>query len=177
MKRIIPVIILLALGFALEATPAYSDELGTPIVVTTFKADRGTMGIPRWKGYMDQANPDHFWMSYANAGSTLGNLNYTADGGLTWSSDVIQVDFYGYLDFHTSLYGRNGELYFTWPGRDYVCFRKFNAPAHSEADRDPVHEFSYTTNLFRSNIMVQDNGRIWVFTRSSNDAGENVKYN
>ncbi len=177
MKRMILVTVYLASILAAAALTVYSDELSAPIVATTFKADRGTMGIPRWKGYMDQANPNHFWMSYANAGSTLGNINYTTDGGLTWSSDVIQVDFYGYLDFHTSLYGRNGELFFTWPGRDYVCFRKFNAPAHSEADRDPVHEFSYTSNLFRSNIMVQDNGRIWVFTRSSDNAAENVKYN
>jgi len=169
---IISIMIISLFGPALSA-----DEISTPSLITTFKADRGTMGIPRWKGYMDQANPDHLWVSYANAGSTLGNVNYTTDGGQTWSTNIMQVDFYGYLDFHTSLFGRNGELYFTWPGRDYVCFRKFNAPAQSADDRDPIHEFSYTTGMFRSNIMVQDNGRIWVFTRSSDDAAENVKYN
>jgi len=171
-KSLYGIILIAALSPSLLA-----DEISSPSLITTFTSDRGTMGIPRWKGYMDQSNPDHLWVSYANAGSSLGNVNYTTDGGQTWSDHVIQVDFYGYLDFHTSLYGHNGELYFTWPGRDYVCFRKFNAPAQSNDDREPTHEFAYTTNLFRSNVMVQDNGRVWVFTRSSDNASENVKYN
>lgn len=159
------------------ASGSRADEVGTPLPVATTALDGGTMGIPRWKGYMDQSNPDHFWISYGNAGTSYGNVNYTTDGGQTWSNDVFQVDFYGYLDYHTSVYGRSGELYYTWPGRDNVRFRKFSAPAQTDADRGPLIDFSYTTAQYRSNIMVQDNGRIWVFTRYSNDAGENVRYN
>lgn len=166
----------LAFILLLPVLQVSADQLTAPQVVTGFNSDRGTMGIPRWKGYMDQANPDHLWISFDNTGPRT-NICYTTDGGDTWSTDIIQIDINGYNDYHMSLFGRNGELFYTWPNRDGIAFRKFNTPAHSNDDRGPMYLFPGTTALYRSNIMVQGNGRIWVFTRFSTDPAENVRYN
>ncbi len=153
--------------------PVVADQLTTPIKVATSGADGSTLGIPRWKGYMSELDPNQFWLSYASAASSAGSMNYTTDAGSTWSTGIIQIDFNGWLDMHLSLFGRNGELYFTWPG---VHFRKFNAPAHSNDDRGALVTLGGTADANRSNIMVQSTGRIWVFTRDAGTASENVKY-
>ena len=152
---------------------AAADQLTQPKLVTTSDADGSTLGIPRWKGYMSELDPNDFWLSYASAGTTDGSMNYTTDAGESWSSNAMQIDVNGWLDFHLSLFGRNGELYFTLPG---CSFRKFNAPAQSNADRGPLVALAGTGTSHRSNIMVQNTGRIWIFTRASANAAENVKY-
>jgi hypothetical protein len=155
---------------------AAADEITPPQLVATSYQDGATLGIPRWKGYMSEENPDQFWLSYANQGSAENNVKYTTDGGVTWSSNVIQVDATGWLDYHLALFGKGGELFFSWPGVSSTLFRKFNAPAHSNDDRGPISSMAGTTVWHRSSVMVQDNGRIWVFTRISDQARENVRY-
>ncbi|SYZ73061.1 hypothetical protein TRIP_C21176 [Candidatus Zixiibacteriota bacterium] len=159
--------------FVVFIMPGTADQLTAPVKVASSGADGSTLGIPRWKGYMSELDPNQFWLSYASAASSAGSMNYTTDGGNTWSTDIIQIDFNGWLDMHLSLFGRNGNLYFTWPG---VHFRKFSAPAHSNDDRGALVTLSGTTDAHRSNIMVQNTGRIWVFTRDAGTASENVKY-
>jgi FlgD Ig-like domain/Fibronectin type III domain len=157
----------------LAGLDAVADQLTQPKLVATSDADGPTLGIPRWKGYMSELDPNNFWLSYASAGTTDGSLNFTTDAGESWSTNVMQIDVNGWLDFHLSLFGRNGELYFTMPG---CSFRKFNAPAQSNADRGPLVALAGTGASHRSNIMVQNTGRIWIFTRASANAAENVKY-
>ena len=156
--------------------PAFSQNPTPPVLVTTSGLDGSTLGIPRWKGYMSEVDPRDFWISYGSTGTSSGSLNYTTDGGSTWSSQVIQIDNTGWLDFHLSLFGLNGELYFTWPGATSINFRKFNSPAQGNGDRGPLVSISGTSSAHRSNIMVQSSGRIWVFTRRGSYPSENVLY-
>jgi len=127
---------------------------------------------------MSELDPSQFWISYANGGSAVSNVTYTTDSGATWSSQVYQIDFNGWMDFHLSLFGQGGDLYFTWPGavHNSVYFRKFNSPAHGDSDRGPIIPISGTSSAFRSNIMVEPSGRIWLFTRLTGSPGENVLY-
>lgn len=164
-------ILLAALLCGAQSTTA--DEVTSPVYVASSGANRPTLGIPRWKGYMHPSNPDHFWVSYASQSSTASELSVTTDGGQTWSSDPIKITNTGYMDFHLSLFGYNGELYFTWPGVD---FRKFSSPALSESNRGPLVELAGTEPSYRSNIMVDGTGRIWVFTRDGDNASQNVRY-
>ncbi len=154
----------------------FAQQVTSPHLVTTSQIDGATLGIPRWKGYMSPTDPDRLWISYSNGGSSLGNINYTTDGGTTWSSNVIQVDVTGWLDYHLSLFGKDNDLYFTWPGVSSILFRKFDYPAQSNDDREPIRTISGTTTQYRSNVMVDNNNRIWVFTRLSNSASQNVYY-
>jgi hypothetical protein len=78
---------------------------------------------------------------------------------------------------HTSVFGRNGNMYVTWPGRTTIMFRKFNGPISSNSNAGPLVTISNTTDAYRSNIMVQNTGRIWLFTRLGGSPGENVRYN
>ena len=149
----------------------------TPIIIGSSIVDGPTLAIPRWKGYMSQTNPDNFWAGYANGGSGFpSNLRYTTDGGETWSTEDIQVSANGRTDFHLSAAGLNDELYFTWPddAMNAIGFRKINYPAHSNSDRGPLGSISGTSSANRSNITVQDNGRIWLFTRLGNSSSSNV---
>lgn len=170
-----------ALLFALVVLPpvANADSVTAPVQIAASAASDGpTLGIPRWKAYMSETDPNQFWVSYANGGTSLGNITYTTDGAETWSSSVIQIDATGWLDMHLSTFGRNGNLYFTWPGTSAVMFRKFSSPAHSNTDRGPLVSIAGTTASHRSNLMVQNTGRIWLFTRLSyGSADENVLYN
>jgi len=126
---------------------------------------------------MSASNPNDFWLCYSRHGSSGTSMGYTTDdGGLTWSSHLLQVADDGTLDFHTSMFGTNNGLYFTWPRSLNIVFRKFNYPAHDNSDRDPMRTVLYGGADYRSNVMVQDNGRIWVFTRLSFDASQNVLY-
>ena len=159
-------------ALCLSTVPARAQTPTTPVLVTTFSSG-GTLGIPRWKGYMSPTNPNKFWASFANGGSSSNNLCYTTNAGATWSTNTITID--AYMDFHLSLFGRNDDLYFTFPEAE-VSFRHFASPAESIADADPVVTFSGTNGNHRSNIMVQDNGRIWVFTRQGGIPSENVRY-
>jgi hypothetical protein len=143
----------------------------TPVLVTTSGVDGATLGIPRWKGYMSPTNPDKFWLSFANSGGSSNDLCFTTNAGATWSGNTITIE--GYMDFHLSLFGRNNDLFFTFPG---VKFRRFIAPAESISDAGPLVTLNGTSAQHRSNIMVQDNGRIWVFTRQGSAASENVRY-
>jgi hypothetical protein len=171
LRRSFVIAVLLAL-----APAAFADEVGTPVRVAGSSSDSPTLGIPRWKGYMSPTDPNYFWISYAQASSSGGNVNYTTDGGANWSSDVIQTSFNGYVDYHLSLFGRNDELFFTWPGSAGTSFRKFNSPAHSNSDRGNLVTLAGTTAQYRSNVMVQSTGRIWVFTRLAGSAAQNVRY-
>ena len=169
----------LALGVALMAPLAVADSITAPVQIASSNASDGpTLGIPRWKAYMSETDPNQFWVSYANGGTSLGNITYTTDAGQSWSSSVIQVDATGWLDMHLSMFGRNGNLYFTWPGNSAIMFRKFSSPAHSNTDRGPLVSIAGTSASHRSNLMVQPNGRIWLFTRLSYASmSENVLYN
>ena len=120
---------------------------------------------------MSPTNPAKFWLSFANGGGNSNNLCFTTDAGATWSTNTITID--GYMDFHLSLFGRYNDLYFTFPG---VGFRRFASPAESIADASPLITLSGTSGAHRANVMVQDNGRIWVFTRQGATASENVRY-
>ncbi len=168
----------LVVGFMLTGAPIQADSLTTPIRIATSTANNGpTLGIPRWKGYMSELDPNQFYAVYGNGSNRLGNIAYTSDGGATWGTNVIQVDPLGYLDMHASVFGRNGNMYATWPGRSVIQFRKFNSPIHDNTDRGPLVTISGTTDAYRSNIMVQNTGRIWLFTRLGGSVGENVRYN
>lgn len=169
----------LLLGVALMAPLAVADSITAPVQIANSNASDGpTLGIPRWKAYMSETDPNQFWVSYANGGTSLGNITYTTDAGQSWSSSVIQVDATGWLDMHLSMFGRNGNLYFTWPGNSAIMFRKFSPPAHSNTDRGPLVSIAGTSASHRSNLMVQPNGRIWLFTRLSYASmSENVLYN
>jgi len=162
----------------LVSTPGniLAQEVTSPQLVATSLTDGATLGIPRWKGYMSETDPDLFWLSYANSNSNYGNINYTTDGGETWNSNIMQVDITGWLDYHLSLFGKDNELYYTWPGVSAISFRKFNSPAQSNNDRGSISTMPNTSAMHRSNVMVDGNGRIWVFTRYYNDASQNVLY-
>jgi len=155
-----------------------ADSLTVPIQIATSTASDGqTLGIPRWKAYMLETDPNQFWACFANGARSLSNISYTADGGNTWSTEAIQIDPAGYLDMHCSVFGRDGNLYATWPGVGGTTFRRFGAPIHSNADGGPLVSIAGTTALHRSNIMVQNTGRIWLFTRLSYASpSENVLY-
>jgi hypothetical protein len=151
----------------------FGDEITTPIVIANSAAEGATLGIPRWKGYISNLDPNTIWVSYASSATSAGSMTYSTDGGDTWSTEVIQIAGNGWLDMHLSLFGKDGELYFTYPG---VYFRKFNAPARSNDDRGDLINLGGTTESHRSNVTVQDNGRIWVFTRRGSYPAENVLY-
>lgn len=152
---------------------AGAEEVTLPVYVASSGANRPTLGIPRWKGYMHESNSNIFWISYASQSSSGSELSYTLDAGQSWSTEPIQISNNGYMDFHLSLFGYNGELYFTFPGVD---FRKFSSPAQGEEDRGPLVELVGTAPSFRSNIMVDGNGRIWIFTRDGDNSSENVRF-
>lgn len=170
--------IIAAAALIAVASPLFAQTLTPPIQITTSSASDGpTLGIPRWKGYMLETDPNQFWLAYASNSGTSGNIIYTTDGGQTWSSNVIQIDANGIMDMHLSVSGRNGDLFFTWPGLSSIGFREINAPAHAATDRGILTYIAGTTALHRSNIMVQNTGRIWLFTRLSYaSVAENVLY-
>ncbi len=177
LKSAVP--ILLVLGSIIMAPDGFADSVTEPVTIATSTAvDRPTLGIPRWKGYMHEADPNRFWATYTNGGRTRSQISYTTDGGGTWSTEPIQIDPDGYLDMHCSVFGRDGNLYATWPGRQTVTFRKFSFPAEGNDDAGPLVPIAGTDGYYRSNITVQDNDRIWLFTRLSyDDPSENVLFN
>jgi hypothetical protein len=158
-------------------SPLSAQNTITPpeLIGTSTNPDGPTLAIPRWKGYMSESNPAHFWVTYANASTNGNNIQYSTDSGSTWSTNNIYVGNDGGLNFHVSLFGKNEELYYTAPGAS-IIFRKFNFPAHSNADRGPLISIPGTNTSYRSNIMVQDNDRIWLFTRLTGDQSQNVRY-
>jgi len=172
-SKILIVLMIIPFLFILTTVNTFGEEVTSPVYVATSSVVGATLGIPRWKGYMSELNTNNFWISYSN-GSSNCNMKYTTDAGQTWSSHDIHID--GYLDFHLSAFGEGGNLYFTFPAGSGVKFRKFNSPAHSDADADPLVHIAGTTVWNRSNIMVQNTGRIWIFTRRGGDVNENVRY-
>lgn len=168
--------ILLVAGLAVTAK---ADSVSTPVRIGHSTVhDRATLGIPRWKGYMLESDPNQFWAGYANGSSYRSQLTFTTDGGETWSTNPIQIDPDGYLNMHCSMFGRAGDIYATWPARDGITFRKFNAPIRSNDDASSPVRINGTDVYYRSNIMVQNTGRIWLFTRLSyDDPAENVLFN
>lgn len=176
MKRLIcpmatcAVLILVVLGLS-EMLAAQT--ITPPVAIANSGSRNTTLGIPRWKAFVSMSNPNNIWLGYASSGTSASSMTYSTDAGATWSTSTIQIESNGYMDFHLSLFGYAGDLYFTFPG---VGFRKFTSPAQSHSDRGPLIEFAGTSGAHRSNIMVDGNGRIWVFTRLGDDTGENVRY-
>jgi hypothetical protein len=155
---------------------ALGQEITPPVAVATSGVDGTTLAIPRWKGFMSETDPNDFWLSYAQGGSSDENVKFTTNAGQTWSSNTFQVGDDGFLDMHTSLFGRGSDLYFTWPGGFNIHMRKINSPAQGNSDRGPLRTVPGGSGEHRSNITVDGNGRVWVFTRISGDPGENVLY-
>ncbi len=176
-QKLVPVAAIVLCSVFIGAS-TQADSLTTPVRIAISTANSGpTLGIPRWKGYQSEVDPDRFYACYGNGSNSLGNIAYTSDGGTTWGTNVMRIDPLGYLDMHTSVYGRNGNMYITWPGRSVVQFREFGAPIQSEADGGEIATIANTTDAYRSNIMVQNTGRIWLFTRLGGSPAENVRYN
>jgi len=169
-----PLILLLVGMFGGLPASVCGDVVVGPVMVATSGADGATLGIPRWKGYISELTPTNFWMSFANSGSSSNNISYTTNAGASWSTNPIVID--GYLDFHVSLFGQGGDLYFTMPGTSAINFRKFNSPAQSSSDAGPLISLPGTSPYHRSNIMLEPNGRIWIFTRQGGTPSENVRY-
>jgi hypothetical protein len=163
------VMVVLSIGGA-----ALADSLSVPIRIATSTSDGPTLGIPRWKGYMSPTDPDKFWASFANDGSRSNNLVFTRDAGATWSTSTITIE--RYLNMHLSLSGSGNDLFFAFPNASGIGFRRLNSPAESITDASAIVILPGTTASHRASITVQDNGRIWVFTRRGATASENVRY-
>ena len=168
-------LVTLVLGVLAMGPATLAESLSVPIRIATSTATDGpTLGIPRWKGYMSPTDPDQFWASYANNGSSSNNLVFTRDAGATWSTNTITID--RYLDMHVSLSGSGNDLFFVFPTTSSIGFRRFSSPSESISDASTLVNLSGTTASHRASITVQNNGRIWVFTRRGATAGENVRY-
>ena len=184
MKRISPdglwclVAALVVLGVAALTPQAHGESLTTPILIATSSNEAATLAIPRWKGYVSELNPQNIWLGYASGGSSSSSMTYSTNAGTSWSSTRLQIDNTGSLDMHLSCFGRAESLYLTFPGSfgQGICFRKYNSPSHSESDRESLIVLPGTDSGNRSNIMVQDNGRIWIFTRRGDAPSQNVLY-
>lgn len=162
----------------LIAGMAFAESVTTPIYIATASNEGPTLGIPRWKGYVSELDPDNIWACFGSGGTSSTSMVYSTDGGSTWSSNAIQIDFTGSLDMHLSVVGQAEDLFCTFPGSagQGICFRKFSAPSHSNNDRGSLITMSGTGSGHRSNVMVQPSGRIWVFTRLGDSPSENVRY-
>ncbi len=179
MQRLIPgrkrlFQILLVTQLAVMTGSTLADTVTKPVLIATSGSEAPVLGIPRWKAYMQETAPANCWISLANDGGNSNNLLYSTNSGTSWSTNTINID--GYLDYHLSLFGQNGDLNFTFPRADGINFRRFNAPAHSENDAGPLVALPGTSSLHRSNIMLEPDGRIWIFTRRADVPAENVKY-
>ncbi|MCB2231147.1 T9SS type A sorting domain-containing protein [bacterium] len=173
------IVTVLIVGLLAGAGPLSAQAPSEPVRIGSSTAGyHPTLGIPRWKAYMPASDPDRLYVTYANGSRRLSNMSITTDGGATWSSEEIQIDPEGYLDMHLSVFGRGDDLYTTFPTGDGAAFRKFDGPIASNDDGGAITYMDGTNAHHRSNIMVDDNGRIWLFTRQSYaDTDENVKYN
>jgi hypothetical protein len=172
---VLPLLVVAFLGMMVPVI--HSEEVTEPIVISTSNAESPTLGIPRWKGYMSEIDPNDFWVCYASAGSSANSMNYTTDGGLSWSTNTIQIGETGWLDYHLSVVGLAGDLYCVAPMDYWSGFRKINAPAQSSSDLADLITIPNTTGYHRCSIMVQKNGRIWIFARRNDYPSENVRYN
>ena len=74
------------LGLLLMASPADASTVEPSQQINTSSAQNPTLGIPRWKGWIDPANPNRMWASFAGHSSSANNIVYTEDGGLNWST-------------------------------------------------------------------------------------------
>jgi len=147
-----------------------------PQIVASTDGQSATLAIPRWKGYMDPAQPTHFWLTYSNASSGGSNVVFSTDGGATWQNTGMNPNANGYLDYHVALVGFGSNLYYTFPGLDGIRFRRFLPPAQSNDDAGPLITLNGTASSYRSSITLDGNGRLWIFTRDSDNAGANVRY-
>lgn len=166
--------VLSLLGVALMVPTVHAATVEPSRQIGTSSAQNPTMGIPRWKGWIHPEDPNRMWVSFAGHSSTANNMVYTSDAGLTWSTNIMNIAINGYMDYHLSLFGKGGDLFFTFPG-DQTHVRRYAAPATSDDDRLPLELLEGTTD-HRSNVMVDGNGRVWVFTRLGGAPEENVRY-
>jgi hypothetical protein len=155
---------------------AHAQVVGTHVKVADTGGANATLGIPRWKGHVHPDDPNKIWVSFTNASTVANNISFTTDGGHNWSTNNMNPGDNGYLDYHASLFGVGDNLYFTFPKTEGIQFSRFDAPATSNADRSPIHTFPATTAAHRSNVSVDGNGRVWVFTRLSDTPSQNVRY-
>ena len=175
-RRTVAVLAFAALTLCGLAPAGVADQIISQKKIASSSSDQATLGWPRWKGYMSFSEPNRFWVSYAGARSSASNLSYTTNAGDTWSTNTIQINSDGYVDYHLSAFGHDDDLYFTWPGSNATQFRRINFPAQSDNDRGPLVSLAQTTYQHRSNVMVEPNGRIWVFTRLADSPSQNVRY-
>ena len=166
------------LALALAATSALAESVTTPIHIATASNEGPTLGIPRWKGYVSELDPDNIWCAFGSGGTSSSSMVYSTDAGATWSSSAIQIDFTGSLDMHLSVVGQSENLFCTFPGSagQGICYRQFDYPSHSNDDRGSLIVMPGTGSGHRSNVMVQPSGRVWVFTRLGDSPSENVRY-
>ncbi len=165
------------IGITVTPNNPGQEQLTSPVnIATTSQTDGSTIAIPLWKGYMSETDPNSFWLSYSTLANASGNIKFTTDGGNNWNSNIFQVGSDGYLDCNVSLFGQNNNLYITWPGASSINFRKIDSPAHDNSSREAIYTIPGTSSTHRSSIMIQNSGRIWIFTRQSGNSAQNVYY-
>ncbi len=167
---------LVLLGLVASATIADALTVSVPQVIGTSTSQIPTLGIPRWKGYVQPDMPNRVWATFANSKTVSNNVVVSLDGGLTWSTEIINPGVNGYMNYHMSVAGRGADLFMTFPASDGIQVRHLAAPATSAADLASLVTLPGTTPYHRSSVMVDGTGRVWVFTRRGATPSENVRY-
>ena len=94
-RRAAAILVLAGLIIGGMAPSGIADQIIPQKLIAHSASDQATLGWPRWKGYISADNPDNVWISYANSSGSAPNLSYSTNGGATWNSNVIQINFDG----------------------------------------------------------------------------------
>ncbi|KKQ55398.1 MAG: Coagulation factor 5/8 type domain protein, partial [Parcubacteria group bacterium GW2011_GWA2_38_13] len=130
---------------AVGATTQPASSTPPPTIQTLVSSvDGGTLGIPRWKMFMDPANSNRLWALVADDHDQLLLSN---DGGVSWTgftdsaSQTYASRYAGEIraniDYHASLAGdSSGNLFVVYPTSPSpyaLYFRRISAPANASS--------------------------------------------
>ena len=169
-------------------TPPASSTPPPTIQTLVSSVDGGTLGIPRWKMFMDPANSNRLWALVANDHDQLLLSN---DGGVSWTgftdtaSQTYASRYAGEIraniDYHASLSGdSSGNLFVVYPTSPSpyaLYFRRITAPANASSLIGNEWSAPVDANYPKSGNVVVTDTDVWVFSRTSYETtAGNVRY-
>ncbi len=153
----------------------------THILNTT--SSNPTLNIPRWKMFANASDPNELWLVIAD---NHDQIFKSLDGGATWTafSDTAANTYdtehggqvHGWVDYHASLTGNGRDLWISYPDGTRIYWQKISSPAASTARIGPEVEIATDGGRSKRSNVVATDDEIFVFTRTSNYAGGNLRY-
>ncbi len=142
-----------------------------------------TIGVPRWKMYINPENPYELWLVVADDHDQFFK---STDAGVSWTAfedtaanvfeSSVGGEVAGWLNYHASMTGYGSNMWVTHPDATRVYWYRIGTPGGTTSDIGLPQEVITDVGLRKRSNVVATADELFIITRTTNDPAGNVRF-